>query len=285
MVFHDISDAVRDRLFGDLCCLVDHVADNVEGVLVIETDATQETVRQRGFFRHLDRMAGFEAFDHDRRGFLGDADDFCFGLCELHAQRDSGDETAAGERHQDSIYIREVFHDLQRDRALPADDLFVVKGRDDGNAFFFLQFIAVHAGVVLRFPVLEDGRSPAPDVLHLDGGNMARHADGGGDAQFTCDVGDCHAVVAGGECAYTDLFLLVRQSQDLVGGAAHFEGPDRLQVLQFQIDLRSGLLTERGRIHQRGARDVRADAVCCCLDVSGLNLFIFIVHSIPPCLV
>ena len=81
-----------------------------------------------GMLRALDRV------DHRREALGLHADDLDARLARARRHRDAGDQAAAADRHHQRVELRAPLEHLERHRALPGDDRFVVVGMDEGEA-------------------------------------------------------------------------------------------------------------------------------------------------------
>ena len=95
----------------------------------------------------------------------------------LHRRGDAGDETAARQRHQHRLDVRQVGDDFQPDRALAGDDGRMIEGRHIGHAVLGNQPVDLDLGLVLR-PADDPGLgAQRGDGIELVARHQRRHAD------------------------------------------------------------------------------------------------------------
>jgi hypothetical protein len=92
---------------------------------------------------------------------------------------------------------------------------------------------------------------------------MLGHDHRAGDAELARDPGDALAHVAGGRGDDPGLELAGRNLEDGVGSPAQLERPDRLQVLELQVDLPVAVVPE---LDERRAQDAARQALARRLD-------------------
>ncbi len=104
---------------------------------------------------------------HRRATFHGDADHPRVRLHGLHGQRHAGDEPTARERHHHGLDHRQVFDDLQAERALPGDDPRIVEGRQHDHSFLGDKTVDLGLGFVLGTADDANLGAQGLDALHL----------------------------------------------------------------------------------------------------------------------
>ena len=112
-----------------------------------------------------------------------------------------------------------------------------------------------------------DGGAEAFDRANLRIGRRVHHHHRAARADFPCGEGDALSRVAGAHGPHAFLQLLRCQLADDVVGAADFEGADRLQRLELQVEIRfeldergadRGVIDGRRRIADCGQRNLTA---------------------------
>ena len=129
---------------------------------------------------------------------------------------------------------RRVGEELEADGALPRDDLLVVIGMDEDQAFALRHLAGEHRGAVDAVALQQHPRAEALGALHLVEGRALGHDDGGGNGEALGVIGDALGMIAGGHGDDAGLGLLRRQAAQLVAGAAVLERAGELLVLQLQ---------------------------------------------------
>ena len=111
------------------------------------------------------------------------------------------------------VEVGRDFQHLQRDGALPGDNLRIVEGVDEDEAPFGFQLPRLHERVVDARPVQDDVGAMALGLRHLDGRRGHRHHDRHRDSEALSVIGDGLRMVAGGRRDHAALTLLGRQLQ------------------------------------------------------------------------
>ena len=150
-----------------------------------------------------------------------------------------------------------LFRDLQACGSLACHDELIVIGRDQGSAFPVPDLRG--DAETLRHFALHDLGSQGADRFYFDGRSCLRDDDGGGDPQHLCAVGDSLSVVSGRSADDASLKLLLREGEDLVHGAAHFEGACDLEVLELHADPAAEDAVQVLQRNQRRVVDIGAD--------------------------
>jgi hypothetical protein len=103
-------------------------------------------------------------------------------------------------------------------------------------------------------------------LLHL--GRVARHDDVRRDPAQRGGAGECRTVIARRMGCDARTRLLLGEREDRIAGPARLEGAHVLEVLAFEVQLRSRLVIEEAAGHHGRAVNVRLDAFVC-----GANVF------------
>src|SRR5439155_24547958 len=113
-------DSSSDLVLTERDDTVQRMRADVERVLV---DLTRQAVRQRGPTLDLDEVPGGERFGHGRRVLALRAVDPHVACPVTHVARASAEQAAAPHVHDERSNARKVLEDLQRDGALPGEQL------------------------------------------------------------------------------------------------------------------------------------------------------------------
>ena len=177
----------------------------------------------------------------------------------------TADQASAADGDDDGVQAGFLFRDLQTGRSLAGHDEFVVIGRDQGSAFLVPDLRG--DAETLRHFALHDLGPQGTDRLHLDGRSCLRDDHGGRDPQHFRAVGDGLSVVSGRSADDASLKLFLREGEDLVHGAAHFEGACDLEVLELHVDPAAETAVQVLQRDQRRVVDIGAD--------TGFSFFYF----------
>ena len=127
---------------------------------------------------------------------------------------------------------------------------------DEGLPGRCLGRLRLGVGRLIVGATLDDARAQpldGPDLqLVCIGGNEHRCRDREG----LRTVGDAHAVIAGRRRHDAPGPLLRVHADDLVEGAPDFEGANRLDAFQLQVDVAAGLVRECARVLERSGGQV-----------------------------
>ena len=155
----------------------------------------------------------------------------------LDREGNTGDQSAATDRHDDRIHILELVEDLETDRALARDDRIVVVRMDEGHARLLLELDGLIMCIIVGALHEADLCTEPLRALDLHDRRTIRHADDALDAHLRRREGDALCVVAGAAGHDTVTALLLAELTDLIVGAAHLEAAGHLQILGLQIHL------------------------------------------------
>ena len=103
-----------------------------------------------------------------------DTVDLHVGAQGLDGEGNAGDQTAAADGHDDRVQIVHFVEDLQTDGTLTGNDVFIVKGMDEGIAVFFLQLQSLLVGIVIDTGNQTDVGAEALGGFHLGQGGILR---------------------------------------------------------------------------------------------------------------
>src|SRR5690606_29528451 len=145
-------------------------------------------------------------------GVLGlDADDGAVGPVGADPGGDPGEQPAAADGDEDGADVGPVLEDLERDGALPRDDVRVVERRDHGEAALGGDGLGAGLPLGRGRAFQHDLGAEAAGALDLDLRGGGGHDDDGGDAEVA--GGERHGLrmVAGGEGDDAGPALLVGQ--------------------------------------------------------------------------
>jgi hypothetical protein len=127
-------------------------------------DERRETVRERRAAFHQHRFPRAQRRGKVARIRALDADDLDFRVNRFHRDRHARDQPAAADRTQNRVEIRHLFHHLQRERALPRDDVGRVETVDVGEPLARDERIGVARDSVKSFPRTS---TRAPSFWHV----------------------------------------------------------------------------------------------------------------------
>ena len=152
-------------------------------------------------------------------------------------RRNAGSQSAAADRHDNGVHIRQIIHDFQADCSLSRDDHRVVKRMDKRRAGFLLNAACLGIRIVIYAAVKHDVRAQLARRLHLGKRCARRHDDGRRHAECPRRQRNALRMVArrGRDDAAGAFFL--GQAGDFDICTAHLEGACVLQVFRFQINL------------------------------------------------
>ena len=181
------------------------------------------------------------------------------GLDRLRRGRDAGDQPAAADRNHQHVEIGLLLQHLQRDGALPRDDMRIVVGMHPDQA----ALARFGLGARLR---LADGLAVEQHLgairlgrRHLHERRRHRHHDGRGDAETRRMVGDRLGVVAGRHGDDAARALGRRQRGELGAGAALLERVGDLEIFVFDEHLGAGQRRQPRRRQHRRAQHMAGD--------------------------
>ncbi len=224
------------------------------------------------------QLIAFQRPGHGRRVFRFDADHLDFRPHGLHVSRDTGDQAAAADGHEDRVdVVGALPQDFHPDGTLPRDDVGVVERMDVGQPFGLRDFQRAFIGFLVVVAMQNDARRPVADGFHLDVGGRLRHDDSHRNTQlFGCQR---HALrmIAGRRGDNAARLLLFRQMQHLVVGASQFERENRLQILALDQHI---VVEARGQGRRRLQRRFRRNVVDA--RVQDLVQIVFRHNPLPP---
>ena len=218
---HDIIHVLLNHLEGGLARIlhgdtIREGRDAVEGLPLMIAVSIEHT-RRTGRLHTIDLALRAEALD--REG-------------------DTGDQSAATDRHDDRVHILELVEDLETDRALTRDDRIIIVRMDEGHARLLLELDGLIMRIVVGAFHEADLRAEPLRALDLHDRRTIRHADDALDAHLRRREGHALCVIAGAAGHDPVTALLLAQLTDLIVGAAHLEAAGHLQVLGLEIHLR-----------------------------------------------
>ena len=163
------------------------------------------------------------------------------------------DEAAAADGDDDCVHVVHLVHDLHADGALSGDDVFVIKGMDEGVTHFVPELQRLVVGVVVNAFDQADLCAVALGGLHLGDGGGVGQADQGGDAALAGGQRHALGVVAGGTGDDALGPLLNGELGDHVACAPELEGAGVLKIFGLQIQVTVG--GDARRLGQGGGAD------------------------------
>ena len=114
-----------------------------------------------------------------------DADDFHRRLQALYVRRDTGDQPAAPDRHEDGVdFAPRLPQHFHADGALTGNHVRIVIGMHEGQAALARQHLRVLIGLVVRIAVQHHFGAARRHRGHLDLRRGHRHDDGGAALEF-----------------------------------------------------------------------------------------------------
>ncbi len=168
-----------------------------------------------------------------------DADHAHVGPPCLQRSRETGDESAAADRHDHDVRNGAVLEDLERDRALPGDHRRLVERMDERPSGLGDQLVEAVERRRRALGLLVDRRSVAARRRDLQLVGALPHDDQRVDSLLARGPGDGLGVVAGGDRDHAVPLLLVGQLREPVERAAHLERARALEELRLEADVRS----------------------------------------------
>ncbi len=205
--------------------------------------------------------AGLERVVHHRRCGRRAADDARRGRQGLDDAGHPGRQPTAAHRHVDRGQVVDLVQQLERERALAADDGGIVVGRDEGGRALGRQRASLQLA-------LDAVRAVDPDAATqpLDGREFTGVGVVGDDDERLCaddarGIRHGGAVIAGGGRDDASLQLARRERQHLVQRAPHLERAGVLQVLALEHHRGAELPGQADRRHRRRGQQLRPDAL------------------------
>ncbi len=181
-----------------------------------------------------------------------DADHLHIGPQRLDVAGDTGNQTAAADRHEHRRQlILAVTNNLGADRPLPCDDQRIVEGMDERHAGLRHERVAVRLGLVVAVARQHHLGAHRLHRIHLDPRRRLRHDDDRAQTEPLRRERHALRVIAGAGGDDTARPLPVRQMRNLVVGAAQLEAEDRLQVLALEQDFVVETLGQAWRLVER----------------------------------
>ena len=179
----DVLDGRTGLVGGHLDDFVDVVSTQPEGLLAdhlygraVGEEADLGQGHAAALAQRLNHGVGVVGLDADDTDVWGDA---------LEVDGDAGDQAAAADAAEDGGELADVAlaQQLHGDGALAGNDVWVVEGRDVGQAVLELEPAALVLGGVKVGAEEHHPAAQARHVLVLDVGRAQRHDNGGGDAE------------------------------------------------------------------------------------------------------
>ena len=143
------THAVIDLAFGKQYHLVNHVAADVERMLVAEPDTAPQRIGERCNFAHLDGFACIEARGHCSAAIHADAYDPNLRLHGFCGDRNTRDKPSARQRHKERFNFRVLIENLEGYRSLSGNDIKMIEGRNLGYTLVSDKPIDLPLGVIL----------------------------------------------------------------------------------------------------------------------------------------
>src|SRR5690606_33432571 len=194
----------------------------------------REAVRDRLCGRDEHRAARRARLARRRHALRFRAHDPDFRAERLHRDRDSGDEAAATDRHDEDLHLGTLLHQLEPDRALPGDDVIVIEGMDQGSTLLVPDPQRLLHRLVVARAVENYVRAESLCAGDLDEGGALRHDDRCGDAETTGMECDPLRVVTGARGNDPTSPVRFGNGQDPVERTPLLEGARPLEVLELE---------------------------------------------------
>ena len=252
LLFEEHEDGAGDLFVVDGDDFVDITGDQGEGDVAGAADG--DAVGDGGFGGDGDGRAGFAGAKHGGQLLRLNADDADFGVGFFEGAGDAADEASAADGDDYGFNVGNLFEEFEADGALAGDDFGIVKGMDEGAAFFDAAAQGFFAGFVVAGAVEDDFRAEAAGGGDLDLRGGEGHDDLGADAAGGGVEGDSLGVVAGAGGDDAALALCLVEREQLVERAALFEGAGALEVLKLQMQGQAGELGEM--VRELAGRDI-----------------------------
>ena len=187
-----------------------------------------------------DDLAFFQGFRHAGRARRLYADNAAARLQALHGVGETGDQSAAADRHEDHVHIRQLLQNLQTDGTLTGHDVVVIEGVDERQTLLVPQAHRLGVGVVVHAGYQHHVGAVAAGGLDLGDGCALGDTDGGLDAHVAGGKGHALGVVAGGAGDNAPRLLLIAEGGDLVVRAPQLEGAGLLQAVGLEVEVAAG---------------------------------------------
>ena len=229
----DRPHGVANLGLGHERCAVDHVPADFERHRA-RAPARPPCFPKAWAAPHLHHAPRLHALPHHRRILRPASDNLDRRLDRFQIAADAADQSAAPDRHEHRIELRHLPEQFDPDGPLPGHDSAVVVRRDEDAA----GLLGGAAGREFRRKRVvagaADARAMRLDAPRLGGRDMRRDKYLGRDAAGLRSRRHAESVIAVRRGDNAGRGLRGRQHRDLIGGAAEFERPGRLQVLELE---------------------------------------------------
>ena len=232
-IVEDVLDGGADLVGADQDDLVHPLPGDAEGLLPDQPH--RHTIGEETDLRQFHPLAR-------RQGAVEGG-----GVLRLHANdldlrshvfdvgSNPGDEPPAAHGDVDSMQgLGVLAQDFHGDGALAGDHIRVVEGVNEGQPPLRHPLHGLGIGLIVGIAMQHGLGAKAPHRLDLDGWRGPRHDNSGLDPQSRRPHGHPLGMIAGGGGDNPTRQRLRAEMNELVVGAAQFEGEDRLQVLAFE---------------------------------------------------
>src|SRR5687768_10824940 len=177
-----------------------------------------------------------------------DTDDADVRRHGLDDRADARDQSGTADRDDDRLHARGLLEDLDAQRSLAGDDVFVVVRGKEGEPLRFRKLQGTRSCIDHVVAVQLDGGAELTAVRDFDQRRELRHDDGHRDAKQAAVIGHAQRVVACRCCNDAAAPLFRRQAQQGIACPAFLEAAGALQIIELAPDARTGELRERNRL-------------------------------------
>ncbi len=275
LLFKEVEDGAGDFFFFNGDNRVDVLFDEGEGFGAGAADG--DAVGDGGGGGEFEGGVVFEGGEHGGDAGSLNPNDFDFGVGFLEGAGDAADQATAADGDENGFGEGVLAEDLEADGALAGDDIRVIEGVNEGEAFGGGAAFGLGEGFVETLAEEDDFAAEVFGGVDLGDGGMLGHVDDGADAEAGGVIGEALAVIAGRGADNAAGAFFRRQEEELVEGAALLEAAGHVEVFELEVDGVAGEGGEGFGELAGGDGDRGADPVVGRFDVLVLH-HSFIVH-------
>ena len=183
-------------------------------------------------------------------------------LLRANRRGQAGQQAAAANTHDDGIHIGHLLQNLQANRALARDNVFVIEGVHEDRAGLLGVALRLRQGLVHGHAVQLNLGTVIAGCGNLRQRRAQRHVDAGLNAQAVSRQGHTLRVVTRARGHHAALLLLLGELCHAHIRAAHLERTGALQVLTLEEHLGTQALAQGTRMGDRGAFNNAFEQLC-----------------------
>jgi hypothetical protein len=192
----------------------------------------------------------------ERRASIGlNADQPDLRPARPQRQRDTRREPAAADRDHNRLDLRKLFCELEADRALTGDHVWILEGVDERRAGFFRELTRRGERLLESDPDQLDPPTVVPRRVDFGHRRLVRHEDRRLDPGLACRPGHGLSVVARARRDDSGGPLGLAERGDSIDRASDLERARPLKVLGLEQHLAAGPARERLRFVDRSRAD------------------------------